>query len=559
MYPTVAEVLALPVVRQGGPHVVAGADGLDGRVRWVHVAEITEIAPLLKGGELVLTTGVALPDDDDTLARYVDDLAAVGVAGLVVELVRHWHERLPHALVAAADKHRLPLITLSRETRYVTITEAVNGLIVDAQVDELRAAAQVHETFTELTVAGAQPHVVLREVARLTGHAVVLETLAHDVLAYDACGTDPRDLLSDWHRRSRGVRTGDRTGYDTRTGWLVTVVGARGRDWGRLVVVCGERPPHRHVVVAERAASALAVHRLVDGAAESLERQAHRDVLAQLLAGPATPTPGPGQVAPTTPLSELVARAEALHVPLTGRRLLAVAIRPRLTGDSGATASAGSLLPDLAEATALATRRARVPALVAGVDGTSVHALLALSPQADADAVLRRLGREVRQTRPSATLVLGVGSAVDTPAEAGRSLVEAGHVAAAALHRDRCPPRGYHRLDDLRLFGLLHLLAEDDRLHTFARRELGPLLDKDAATGSRLVEALRRFCEHGGNKSAAAAASHTSRTAYYQQLARIEQTLEVSLDDPESIVSLHVALLITDVLALSGDNDHPSE
>ncbi|KMS88088.1 hypothetical protein ACZ91_27680 [Streptomyces regensis] len=173
--------------------------------------------------------------------------------------------------------------------------------------------------------------------------------------------------------------------------------------------------------------------------------------------------------------------------------------------------------------------------------------------------MLRRLGREVRQTRPSATLVLGVGSAVDTPAEAGRSLVEAGHVAAAALHRDRCPPRGYHRLDDLRLFGLLHLLAEDDRLHTFARRELGPLLDKDAATGSRLVEALRRFCEHGGNKSAAAAASHTSRTAYYQQLARIEQTLEVSLDDPESIVSLHVALLITDVLALSGDNDHPSE
>ncbi|MBB3665425.1 purine catabolism regulator [Prauserella sediminis] len=551
MYPTVGDVLALPVMRQGGPHVVAGADGLDTPVRWVHVAEIAEIAPLLKGGELVLTTGVALPDDDATLARYVDDLAAVGVAGVVVELVRHWHHRLPQALVVAADKHRLPLVTLSRETRYVTVTETVNGLIVDAQVDELRAAAQVHETFTELTVSGAEPQVVLREVARLTGHAVVLETLSHEVLAYDAAGADPAELLADWQQRSRRVRTGERTGYDRASGRLVAIVGARGRDWGRLVLLCGEQPPHRHVVVAERAASALAVHHLLAAGGDSLERQAHRDVLRQLLATPST----------VTPLAELVARAEALHVPLTGHRLIGAAIRPRLSDLPGppAAASTGPLLRDLAEATALATRRARAAALVADLDGIGVHVLLALSPRADTDAVLRRLAGEVRQAKQAVPLVLAVGTAVDRPADAGRSLAEAGHVASAALHRDENPPGGYHRLDDVRLHGLLHLLSDDDRLGAFARRELGPLLAKDAATGSRLVEALRRFCDHGGNKSAAAAAAHTSRTAYYQQLARIEAALNVSLEDPESLVSLHVALLIHDVLTPSGDNNHSTE
>jgi purine catabolism regulator len=96
---------------------------------------------------------------------------------------------------------------------------------------------------------------------------------------------------------------------------------------------------------------------------------------------------------------------------------------------------------------------------------------------------------------------------------------------------------------DVRLRGLLQLLAEDDRVAAFADRELGPLLARDASHGSRLVEALRHFCEHGGNKSAAATAAHMSRTAYYQQLARIEQVLGVSLDDPESVLSLHVALL----------------
>ena len=74
---------------------------------------------------------------------------------------------------------------------------------------ELRAAERVHETFTALTVAGAEPAEVLREVARASGLPVVLETLGHDVLAYDAAGTDPSELVADWAARSRAV-AGDR-------------------------------------------------------------------------------------------------------------------------------------------------------------------------------------------------------------------------------------------------------------------------------------------------------------------------------------------------------------
>src|SRR6266498_924126 len=208
MYPTVADVLTLPVIRQGMATVVAGAGGLYRPVRWVHVAEVADIAPLLGGGELVLTTGIALPDDPEALTRYVTELAAVGVVGIVVELVRHWHRELPAAMTAAADDHDLPLITLLRETRFVAVTEAVVGLIVAAQMAELRAAERVHETFTALTVAGAEPAEVLREVAQASGLPVVLETLGHDVLAYDAAGVDPSELLHDWARRSRAATTG---------------------------------------------------------------------------------------------------------------------------------------------------------------------------------------------------------------------------------------------------------------------------------------------------------------------------------------------------------------
>jgi purine catabolism regulator len=178
------------------------------------------------------------------------------------------------------------------------------------------------------------------------------------------------------------------------------------------------------------------------------------------------------------------------------------------------------------------------------VDDTSVRALLSLPAQAGVDAVLRRFAREVHRSAAGAVLV-AVGTTVSHASEVRRSLGEAAHVAGAAL---RSPgTQLYHRLDDVRLRGLLHLLREDERVRAFAQRELGPLLTRDASQGSRLVELLRRFCEQGGNKSAAAAAAHVSRTAYYQQLSRIAQVLGVSLEDPESMLSLYVALLVHDL------------
>ncbi|RZS43655.1 purine catabolism regulator [Herbihabitans rhizosphaerae] len=536
MYPTVSDVLALPVIRGGRPSVAAGSDGLDQRVRWVHVAEVADIAHLLRGGELVLTTGIALPDDAAGLTRYIDELADAGVVGVVVELLRHWQGELPPAMVGAAETLGLPLITLARETRFVSVTEAVVGLIVDAQVAELRAAEQVHETFTALTVSGAEPAEVLREVARMANLPVVLETLSHEVLAYDSAGADTTELLANWAERSSAVTLGERTSFDPDSGWLVTIVGARGNDWGRLVLVGQDQPPHRHVVVAERAASALAVHRLVARDREGLERHAHRTLLTELLASPVTS-------------ADLTARTRALGVPLENRKLIGVAVRPSAAANPAPAMATQEVLRDLAEATALAARRARVSALVGVVDDTTVRALLSLTPQANPDAVLLRLAKEIHHAAPASPrampVVLAVGTTVDRVADARRSLVEAAHVAQAAA---RSPDgRPYHRLDDVRLRGLLHLLVEDGRVAAFADRELGPLIARDEAHGSRLLDTLRHYCAHGGNKSAAAAAAHVSRTAYYQQLSRIEQVLGVSLDDPESVLSLHVALLAHEI------------
>jgi purine catabolism regulator len=252
VFPTVREVLELDALRRGAPEVVAGAAGLGRPVRWVHISELADVAGLLHGGELVLTTGVMLPEDRAELAAYLDALADVQAAGLVVELGRRYADTLPRPLVRAAERRGLPLVALRTEVRFVAVTEAVHARVVDAQLARLRASDAVHQVFNELSVEGAEPQEVVREVARVAQAPAVLENLAHQVLAFDPAGRDPQALLDGWERRSRQVAPPGRTGWDRRTGWLVTAVGARGRDWGRLVIVgepgaepAGGRARHR--------------------------------------------------------------------------------------------------------------------------------------------------------------------------------------------------------------------------------------------------------------------------------------------------------------------------
>ena len=94
----------------------------------------------------------------------------------------------------------------------------------------------------------------------------------------------------------------------------------------------------------------------------------------------------------------------------------------------------------------------------------------------------------------------------------------------------------------------MHLLRDDSRLQTFAEREVGQLLAYDGQHRTQLVQLLETYLAQGRNKSAAADAAHLSRPAFYERLHRIERVLGVDLDDVESCLSLHVALVALDAV-----------
>ena len=525
---SLGEAIDLPVFRRAAPAVIAGRPGLTRPIRWVHATERVDVGGLLRDGDLLLTMGTGLPPDADEagLRAFVDDLVEVGSAGVVVELGRRWESALPTALVEACEQHGLPLVVLHQETRFAALAQEVGERVVDQQLAELREAQRVHETFTELSFTHAGPVEILQAVHRLAGGPVVLENAQHRPLDYFAGPDDTAGFLDGWPARSQRVAVAGRTGWDAGNGWLVTRLGTAEAAWGRLVIGAPEGPSQRLVAVAERAAAALALHRLHDRDRGTLMRRTHLEVLTGLMEDPDS--------------ADVLRRCELAGFAAQRRTFVGMVLRPRV----GAATSAD--LEELAATVVRAAHGLRLPALVCEVE-RDLRVLVSTAPTADADDLVDRLAARVLVHHD---VVVAAGRPVPERAGIARSITEAGQVADASPQTRREHDPDVHRLADLHLRGLLALLGEDERVRLFVDRELTPLKEHDRADGARteLLAALRALLLHPASKTEAAASLHLSRAAFYDRLARIEAVLGVDLDDPDVRVSLHVALVADELL-----------
>ncbi|MCK8437607.1 PucR family transcriptional regulator [Streptomyces sp. D2-8] len=518
---TIAEVLRLPVLTEGMPRVLAGESQLHRAVRWVHVTELLNPADFLEGGELVLTTGMPYPQDASELRGYVDQLADVGAAGLVVEL-GHRYRKVPEELVAACRARGVPLVELARGVRFIDVTQTVHALILDTQGALLRRGRDIQDIFTALTLRGAGPEELVHTTAELTGAPVVLEDLTHRVLMCDLLGRPYEPVVSAWSRRSRAAPTLEKIAPSGPEGWLIAPVQDHNGPWGRLVLLEGRlhaEPDPEHVLVLERAAVALTMARLAGPA--WWERRAHRSVLRDLyerrFRSPA----------------DARARAEALGLPAFGHRLFAVVIRHTYTGAE----------EHLDERVAKALTQTGIRALVGETAPGRIGVLLALAQASAWQPVAERIGRLAREEL-GAEAVVAVGPGVTDLSGIARSWQEAEQTAEAITPAS--PQRWFYVPADVGLPELLGVLREETRLQRYAERQLTRLIEHDDRNGGDLLPALRAYLTAAGNKSVAAKLAGMSRQAYYQRLHTIERLLGCDLESGLQRTSLHVAVLVLD-------------
>jgi purine catabolism regulator len=124
------------LVAELGLDLVSGQDAAGRHVRWVHSTELLDPTPWLRGGELLLSTGLQL-EGAKAQRELIDRLAEHKIGGLGFG-TGFTHKRLPAALLSAAQRRSFPLFEVPYELPFIAITERVFAQLLDERYEMLQ-------------------------------------------------------------------------------------------------------------------------------------------------------------------------------------------------------------------------------------------------------------------------------------------------------------------------------------------------------------------------------------------------------------------------------------
>jgi purine catabolism regulator len=130
------ELTVESLIGELGLKLISGHESAHSHVRWVHSTELQDPTPWLKGGELLLTTGIQL--ERPTLQRaFVERLSDHGIAGLGFG-TGFAHRRVPAAVVKAARTRQFPLFEVPYELPFIAITERAFASLLNERYELLQ-------------------------------------------------------------------------------------------------------------------------------------------------------------------------------------------------------------------------------------------------------------------------------------------------------------------------------------------------------------------------------------------------------------------------------------
>ena len=543
MATTVADLLAIDELALT---LVAGDQGVSRPIRWAHVSELKDPTRFLRGGEVLLTTGLGMRGGQGAQAGYVEQLAEARLAALGLGLGFAF-KATPSAVVAAADRAGFPVFEVPFEVPFIAITEALFSRLVNEQYVLLQRAGTVQQTLSRLLLEGAGLDALLGAYARMTGTRGLLFDLHGEVVAAaPGAGAllQPRAVWAEIQTlRPEGNEFSMSLSDEIGSRSLLPIL-VGGSPAGFLVLHREDRPEPFHQVVVHHLATAIALELAKAQAVARTERRLVGDFLDALLEGELSGDEtrrrlrflGLGQ---SPAVAVLVARAAPAPGPTLAARdgtteALRRLVEDRLSRKPGPYVASvhDDLVVALFEAGDPAAARVTAEAVAEGVLARGVAARFGLGTPASDPPALRRTYQEAR-------FALAAAATVEVPTGPGGPPV--GRVAS---------------VEDLGSHRLLLALQEDAALEALSRGLLAPLRAYDQRQHGDLVASLRTFLEHNGNWEAAARALAVHRHTLRYRIRRVAELTGRDLDSAADRVEFWLALQAADVLG--GRNPGPA-
>jgi purine catabolism regulator len=498
-----------------GLEVRTGRSAADAPIRWVHISELIDPTPWLSGGELLLTTGIQLSDDQQQ-RHYVERLVQHSISGLGFG-VGLAHDEIPEAILEEAERLDFPVFEVPYEMPFIAITERAFSKLVNEQYAMLQRGIAVQRRLEQLVLDERGLDELTRSLAAAIGGSVVmldgrgevaasanfrrpvpapaLESIRAEVARRNTSGRSSAFEPSDEEIAGRAlvlplapdVRGGPR-------GWLVGV-----RDGGPL----GEFER----LILQQGVTVVALELMRRRVMRDTERRLAGDILADAVSGELRN-------------HDLQARLRPFGV---GAEIAVLVFR--LDSPEGAEALLERTLSEAGVGALVASREGM---LCAVVDARS------LDPIALAARVREALAHEhgdvhVATSRVSAT------TALRTAYHEARYALE-----VASFSNGRA--RDVASWRDLGAFQLLLSVQDDEALRLYCSNVLGPIEEGEGEYGGELLKSLEAFLEQNGQWEKAARDLFCHRHTLRYRIRRIEQLTGRDLSMARDRIEFWIAL-----------------
>lgn len=533
-----------------GSRVVGGRAGLYREVSWARSLRPRPPAfEALEGGELALLSSahLSLLQESMTLSYVIARLGEVGVAavGVLGEIDRQGAE--------TADTLEIPLIQLPPGTSLTEVERAAIATVVDRQAELQHRASEIHRQLAQLTFEERGLQAVAERLAEISAKSVAIEDDQFR-LQYGAAGPslpspEGLDLRAGRSRIEEWIRTVPLSGAQPPVGRFslpgspysrfVAPIPTRDGVAGYLSLIAPESElTELDRLAAGRGAAVCAVEVAKEAAIGEAEARVRGDLLDQLLSEGLE-----GDQA-------VLGKARRLgYDPSLPSLVLAFRVETRdRSGPVVSVPGTDRVRRQLESVLRAETTRREAKSLVAP-RGTSVVAIVPIVgvfSERAAKEMAEGMRSRAQATLEGCSVAVGVGR----PTISGTTLAVAHKEAEGALGigiRIHGPSSTTY-FGDLGILRLLAQIASLSELESFREEMLGKLETHDRKAGGELLKTLEALFQCHGNLSRTAEQLSLHRNSLLYRLQRIGEISGHDLEDPETRLSLQVALKVRQLL-----------
>jgi purine catabolism regulator len=504
--------------------ILAGHEGIHRIVKWVHVVEVTSMRNLLKGHELILSTGIAWKDNPELFRSMVLEFLENKAAGLCIEMGTYLSE-IPAEVIEMANEHQFPIIVFQNQVPFVEITQDIHSVIINQQYQKISDLENYSQCLNKRLLTMESYEDILQFIFSALDVQILFRFKNQDYEFVPDIGRQEKTAI---------MNELEAAGNEACAHIAISPIFLFGQEYAELIIYSKDIPISEYdLLILDRTATALAQHLQRDLYVEEKKRVEAFEWLHGWLEGEHSLETindylaENGIKAKTSDAVVLIAKLlplkEKFSHDLTYLKLLFRSVFEQHGFAVFTVEKRNEIIIILINHRAKKNLKERIKKAIDQIQES-----------------------EFIRKQSSARLTIAAGKFMDSLCKIHKSY----HTAKETLRiqQKMTKKQGYYFYEDLHLYRLISEMSKHTDLQELASEYLYPVIQYDEKYNGKLLETLKVYLECNGSKQETSNKLYIVRQTLYHRLQKLENLLGEDFMEHEKRVAIEFMLLVHEYL-----------